>query len=133
MPAFGKSSLDKLQTVHPTLRRVFDEVIKTVDCKILEGHRSIERQRALYSAGLSRIDGVKKRGMHNHSPSLAVDCAPYPIDWKNYQRFREFAKVVIATAANMGIVVRWGGDWDRDGDTTDQKFNDLVHFELVED
>jgi len=133
MPQFSKSSTEKLQTCHSDLRRVFNEVIKTVDCKILEGHRSVERQRALYSAGHSRIDGVKKRGMHNCSPSLAVDCAPYPIDWKNSKRFHAFAKTVIATAAGMDIVIRWGGDWDRDGDTTDQRFNDLVHFELVED
>jgi peptidoglycan L-alanyl-D-glutamate endopeptidase CwlK len=28
--------------------------------------------------------------------------------------------------------VRFGGDWDGDKDITDQKFNDLVHFELIE-
>ncbi|WP_232367585.1 M15 family metallopeptidase domain-containing protein [Alteromonas pelagimontana] len=27
-------------------------------------------------------------------------------------------------------LVRWGGDWDMDGQTLDQKFNDLPHFEL---
>lgn len=26
---------------------------------------------------------------------------------------------------------RWGGDWDKDGDITDQKFHDGNHFEMV--
>jgi len=26
--------------------------------------------------------------------------------------------------------IRWGGDWDMDTQTKDNKFDDLVHFEL---
>ncbi len=29
--------------------------------------------------------------------------------------------------------VRWGGDWDRDGDFNDETFKDLWHFELIKD
>jgi peptidoglycan LD-endopeptidase CwlK len=32
----------------------------------------------------------------------------------------------------MGIEIRWGGDWDGDGDLSDHKFNDLPHFELID-
>jgi len=30
----------------------------------------------------------------------------------------------------MGMKIRWGGDWDMDTQTKDNKFDDLVHFEL---
>jgi peptidoglycan L-alanyl-D-glutamate endopeptidase CwlK len=34
----------------------------------------------------------------------------------------------------LGVKLRWGGNWDRDGEpVTDQDFQDLVHFELAED
>ena len=28
------------------------------------------------------------------------------------------------------LKIRWGGDWDMDTQTKDNKFDDLVHFEL---
>ncbi len=31
----------------------------------------------------------------------------------------------------MTHAIRYGGDWDRDFDITDNKFQDLVHFELI--
>jgi len=30
----------------------------------------------------------------------------------------------------MGFKIRWGGDWDMDTHTKDNKFDDLVHFEM---
>ena len=30
----------------------------------------------------------------------------------------------------MGVNIRWGGDWDSDGDINDNKFDDLVHVEI---
>jgi hypothetical protein len=29
------------------------------------------------------------------------------------------------------LKLRWGGDWDMDTEVKDNKFDDLVHFELV--
>ena len=33
-------------------------------------------------------------------------------------------------AKSMGITLRWGGDWDMDTQVKDNKFDDLVHFEI---
>ena len=44
-----------------------------------------------------------------------------------------FAGYVQGVAEQLGIKIRWGGDWDSDFDFKDQTFNDLVHFELRED
>ena len=42
------------------------------------------------------------------------------------------AGYIQATADKLGIKIRWGGDWDSDGDLDDQTFMDLGHFELVD-
>ena len=43
------------------------------------------------------------------------------------------AGLIMALAAVNRVHLRWGGDWDEDGEPiTDQTFNDLVHFEIVE-
>jgi hypothetical protein len=36
-----------------------------------------------------------------------------------------------AIAHEEGFSIRWGGDWDGDGDLTNQKFDDLFHIELI--
>jgi len=33
-------------------------------------------------------------------------------------------------AHQMGVKVIWGGDWNGDGETKDNNFDDLVHIEL---
>lgn len=131
MPRFSKQSLGRLNTCHDDLQNLFLEVIKDFDCTIIEGHRSPARQAQLYAQGATKV----LRGKHNESPSLAVDVAPwYPqsphIDWDDYKKFYMFGGFVLGVASRMGIEIRWGGDWDSDNNPSDQRFNDLVHFEL---
>lgn len=126
MPKFSKRSNDRLDSCHPDLQRLFRTVIMVTDCTVLEGHRSLARQAELLASGKSKV----RRSKHNERPSLAVDVAPYPIDWEDTERFVAFGEMVIETAKQLGISLRWGGDWDGDGDRSDQTFDDLVHFEL---
>lgn len=99
------------------------------DCTVIQGHRGQEEQDQAYRTGRSQVKWP--HGKHNASPSLAADVAPYPIDWRDIRRFDHFAGFVKGVAAEMGLTIRWGGDWDSDHDLKDQRFNDLVHFELV--
>ena len=124
---FSIKSLNKLKSCDVRLQEILLEVIKEYDCSILEGHRSIERQAELYKNGRSKV----KLGKHNADPSLAVDVAPYPIDWTNRERFISFGSYLKGVASGKGIKVRWGADWDSDWDFKDQHFDDLVHFELI--
>ncbi len=39
---------------------------------------------------------------------------------------------VMGTAQSLGYPLRWGGDWDADTETNDNRFDDLVHFELAD-
>ena len=128
MPKFGNKSKARLSTCDQRLQDVFNEVIKYVDCSVLEGHRSKERQNILYDEGKTKVRYPK--GRHNASPSLAVDGAPYPIDWNDRERFHLFAGFVLGVARRMGVTLRWGGDWNMNFEVDDNKFDDFPHFEL---
>ena len=130
MAKFGNRSKDRLSTCDQRLQDVFNEVIKYVDCSVLEGHRSKERQNILYDEGKTKVRYPK--GRHNASPSLAVDVAPYPINWEDRERFHLFAGFVLGVARGMGITLRWGGDWNMNFEVDDNKFDDFPHFEIRE-
>lgn len=126
---YSKRSLARLETCHPDLQKVFKEVIKHVDCSILEGIRTIEQQEEYVRTGKSRT--MKSR--HLVQPdgySHAVDVAPYPIDWKDTGRFTHFAGIVRGIALSMGVDLVWGGDWDQDLSTKDHSFFDAPHYQL---
>ena len=129
MPDYSNSSKKKLAQCHPLLQQVFKRVLETIDHTIVCGSRSKIEQNKLFAEGKSQLQ--YPNGKHNALPSLAVDIAPYPIDWNDRERFTLFAGFVLGTASEMGITLRWGGDWDKDFQTKDNNFDDLVHFELV--
>ena len=128
MPKFGKRSKNALSSCDERLIKVFDEVIKTVDCSVLEGHRGQSKQDKYYEEGKSKVKYPS--GRHNKLPSMAVDVAPYPIDWNDRERFHLFAGFVLGIAKSMGINLRWGGDWNQNFEVDDNKFDDFPHFEL---
>lgn len=128
MAKFGRRSRENLASCHKDLQKVFNEVIKTVDCSVIEGHRSKERQNKLYGEGKTKVR--YPNGRHNASPSNAVDVVPYPVDWSDRERFHLFAGFVLGVASRMGITLRWGGDWNMNFEVDDNKFDDFPHFEL---
>jgi len=128
MPYFGKTSKKRLSTCDDRLQKVFNEVIKHVDCSVLEGHRSKDRQNKLYEEGKTKVKYPD--GRHNRQPSSAVDVTPYPVDWEDRERQTLFAGFVIGVASQMDINLRWGGDWDQDFQVVDNRFDDFPHFEL---
>ena len=128
MAKFGKSSRERLATCDDKLQKVFNEVIKYVDCSVLQGHRGEREQNKYYSEGKSKVQ--YPLGRHNAKPSRAVDVAPYPIDWDDRERFHLFAGFVLGIAQSMGIKLRWGGDWNMNFEVDDNQFDDFPHFEL---
>lgn len=128
MAKFGRKSRERLATAHPDLQKVFNEVIKHVDCSVLEGHRDERTQERLFEEGKTKVH--YPMGRHNTKPSRAVDVVPYPIDWNDRERFTLFAGFVLGLARGMGINLRWGGDWDVDFQVSDNRFDDFPHYEL---
>ena len=149
MYKFSKASKEKLKTCDGRLIALLDEVIKLADFTVTCGSRSKEEQFELYKQGrelkcgtwvisdqskvVTHVDGKTKTSKHNYYPSLAVDIAPYPIDYKDTERFYYLMGIVRGVADRLCINIRLGCDWDMDGNIRNQKFVDLPHIELKED
>ncbi len=129
MPKFSLNSKGRLSTCHPLLQDVFNEVIRHFDCTVLCGYRPEAEQNRAVEEGRSFT--VFPDSRHNIVPSDAVDVIPYPVDWEDLDRFRYFGGFVMGMAAKMGTPIKWGGDWNRDTELKDNRFNDMPHFELV--
>lgn len=126
---YSHKSNQNLNQCHPLIQQVFNRVIQVCNCTIITGHRGKIEQNEMYRTGKSQLQWPD--GKHNTLPSLAIDAAPYPIDWKDRERATLFAGLVMGIATEMGIELRWGGDWDSDWQVKDNNFDDLWHFELV--
>jgi len=149
MYKYSNNSKAELDTCHPDLIKVFNEVIKytNVDVTIVQGNRSIIEQQELYAQGrttpgsiVTNIDGVDNISKHNVFPSEAVDICAYVngnVTWdKNHLVY--LGGVVMSIANRLydeGVIrhkIRWGGNWDSDGVIiSDQNFMDLPHYELI--
>ena len=124
MYKFGRKSKERLKGVDHRLIKVLDELIKIMDVTVIEGLRSEERQKELLEKGATKVKYSR------HMEGKAVDLAPYPIDWENRDGFHYMGGMIRGIAHQLGLKIRWGGDWDSDGDVKDNGFDDLVHIEI---
>ena len=133
MYRFGKTSLQRLETVHTALREGCLLAIKysTVDFGITEGLRSEERAEKLMQEGKSKL-GKKSK----HCYGYAVDIVCYDengkVTWE-LDYYAEVAKYFQKAAEELAVPMRWGGNWKVNDFELDaeNKFVDAVHFELV--
>ncbi len=137
---FGAASLKRMVGVDPGIIKVATRVLDFMDITVQDGGgiRDAELQAVLFAEGKSKKDGVTKLSRHQieHPDARdgngdACDFAPYPIKWDDPRRWYYMGGLFLALGAEMGIPFRWGGDWDSDGEITDQKFHDLGHIERV--
>lgn len=138
MYRYGERSQRVLSTLHPDLKTLCKRLITLKDTALIEGHRSNERQQELLEEGKTKVGPGKSK--HNLRPSHAVDMLPWPFsqeDWNDRDKFHLHAGYVLAVAdrlyheGRMSRRVRWGGDWDKDWETSDNVFDDFPHFELI--
>jgi len=120
VPKFGKRSLDRLSECHEDLQAIAHKLIEKMDVTILCGHRGKEEQEQAFIAGNSKLRFPHSK--HNKKPSLAIDIAPYPIDWKDIPRFMDMCSEIEKIAAELGIKIILGRDFS---------FRDWPHVELV--
>ncbi|WP_223497873.1 M15 family metallopeptidase [Serratia sp. JSRIV001] len=107
------------------MRRAIE--ITTVDFMVIEGLRSAARQAQLKAAGQSQT--LNSRHLTGH----AVDCAPLVngvIPWNDKPKFKAVSDAMFTAAKELGVKIRWGGDWNENGRSDDEKFYDGPHFEL---
>ena len=116
----GARSLTRLEGVHPDLVRVVKKAaaMSDLDFTVLEGIRSVERQKQLVAQGASKT--MNSRHITGH----AVDLAPMiagEVRW-DWPLYHKLAKIVKAAAADEKVPLQWGGDW--------RAFKDGPHWEL---
>lgn len=116
----GNASQQRLIGVHPDLVMVVQRAIaiSPVDFTVLEGLRTLERQKELFATGKSKT--MRSRHLTGH----AVDLAPWvnnAISW-DWEQYHKLAPAVKQAALDVGVPIEWGGDW-----TT---FKDGPHWQL---
>src|SRR5574343_343457 len=92
MPKFSKKSVEKLLTCDARLIAIMQTAILETDFTIICGVRGQKEQDLAFKQGKSKLRYPKSK--HNSIPSLAVDIAPYPLDWNNIQAFDDLSKVI---------------------------------------
>ena len=157
----GARSQIAYDTLHPDLQRIISWCLDycAVDFSLTEGHRLVSKQFEYYQKGRTKgndgkwtitdkkkvityLDGINKKGKHNYKPSLAFDFCAYVPDkpqlaW-DITHLTYIAATFIAVGEFMykeGMIkhkLRWGGNWDKDGDLDDSRFCDRPHLELYE-
>lgn len=132
---YSKKSAGKLATCHPDIQKVLNKAIKHYDITILEGERSVERQTELVRTGKSKT--MKSKHLEQDDGfAHACDCALYPIDWNDRERFvflQGYLKGLADAMLEAGEIthtLRLGVDWDSDGNIKEHSFFDGPHIEL---
>lgn len=154
----GKQSKKQYDTLHSDLQMIVSWGLKycAVDITCHEGHRSVEKQFAYFKKGrkfingewvlvkpkskITNIDGIKVKGKHNYNPSLALDFKAYvpgkpQLTWDAvHLTYIGASLIMIAEYLHSeGLIehkLRWGGNWDKDGDLADNTLYDRPHVEL---
>ncbi len=132
MRSWSKRSKKVYDTLDPRLQWLCDELLGYMNVSLTYGHRTEEQQNALYPK-FTQVRWPDSK--HNTKPSLAVDLQPYP-----YPRNENDLRAALGYMAGLSFVlagqgnfkIRWGGDWNRNGDVTDNGFDDLFHIEVHE-
>lgn len=124
--ALSERSIAKLQGVHPQLVKVVKAAIllSKIDFAVIEGVRSLEKQREYFLAGKSRT--MKSKHLTGH----AVDLMPlYDTDgdgrkegvWEE-RHFLPISDAMFQASRTLGVQLQWGGHW--------ASFKDCPHFEI---
>ena len=121
--SLGERSLKNLQGVHKDLVKVVERAIKITeqDFTVIEGVRTLERQKKLLA------DGFTKTLNSRHLTGHAVDLCPYPIDWNDHSKFETISKAMKQAAEELGVAIVWGGDWSRGWDKPHYELNRKVY------
>ena len=119
--SLSTKSKSRLIGVHPRLTDIvrLAITITPIDFAVLEGVRSIERQKELVKAGASQT--MRSRHLTGHAVDLgAIVDGQVRWDWPLYDKI---AVAVKEAARQLGVPIEWGGDF--------RSFKDGPHFQLT--
>lgn len=150
MFTLSSRSVERLQGVNPLMVDVVQLAIQytAIDFGVLEGLRTVERQRELVAKGASQTMDSK------HITGMAVDLGAFidgRLSWE-LNLYDNIADAMKQAAQEVGVAIRWGAAWHIDdirlwGGTMEQAMNEYIdirrsqgrrpfidgpHFELME-
>jgi peptidoglycan L-alanyl-D-glutamate endopeptidase CwlK len=146
MNQLSENSLKELATCHKDLQAVIKKAIQLspLDFSIVQGARTVDQARLNFKNGASKLDPDKGEFSKHivgseagRELSFAVDICPYNngLNWNDDAAFYVIAGVILATAKDLGIGIRYGGGWDLykgvNHLNTAGQLKDLGHFELI--
>ena len=147
----SKLSLGRLNGVDANLVKVVQRAIEITpqDFMVVEGVRSKEQCYINYGKGrtvaqctakgvpakyaqpkLAKVTWLNNPLSSKHVSGKAVDLVPYPVNWNDLTKFDQVAKAMFAAAKELGVSIRWGADWDNDGNYREKGEYDSPHFEI---
>ncbi len=133
MNKWGANSILQRSTSEPRLNAIGDVVLQIKDHSVIKGHRGEDEQNEAFNAVPQRSKLPWRKGKHNAYPSKAQDIRAYPFP-ETEQEQREEQLYLLGlyrgVAEMMGVPLRTGADFDRDGEISDSTFEDFFHVEL---
>lgn len=117
----GTRSWNRLVGVHPDLIDVVELAISIteVDFTVLEGMRTLSRQRVLYKRGATTT--LNSRHLTGHAVDLgALVNGEISWEWPHYHKINDAME---QASLELDIDVDWGGDW--------KSFPDGPHYQLL--
>jgi len=117
---FSQRSKKALEGVHPDLVKVVTRALELteVDFGVIEGLRTIEKQREYFAKGATRT--MNSRHLTGHAVDLAAFVGK-DIRW-DWPLYHKIAVAMKAAAKELNVPIVWGGDW--------RTFKDGPHYEL---
>jgi len=147
---FGSVSQAHLAGVTPALRGICVRALELgssigFDFSVIDGLRTPAEAKANTAKGTSQTTHSKHLPSPPDGLARAVDLCPYPkvqnglqVDMAGWAtqpevlgRWWTLRALMMLAAAEQGLTLRWGGDWDSDLDMRDHTMLDAFHFELV--
>ncbi|WP_258305579.1 M15 family metallopeptidase [Pectobacterium parmentieri] len=129
---FSQRSENNLIGVNPNLINVVRRALEitNVDFTVIEGLRTLERQKSLYAQGRTMPGNVVTWTMKSkHIDGLAVDLLPVVGGWDG--DFLSISRAMLNSASDLGVNIRWGADWNQNGRPYEKGEFDSPHFEIA--
>ncbi|KFK94574.1 MULTISPECIES: M15 family metallopeptidase [unclassified Serratia (in: enterobacteria)] len=123
---FSQRSESSLVGVNPALVKVVRRALElsTVDFSVIEGKRTVERQKQLVAAGASKT--MDSRHLTGH----AVDLFPVGGDWNNYKCWLPVLDAMHQAGKELGVPLRFGVTWTDSPHDKPARFLDAPHVEI---
>lgn len=123
---FSARSEQNMRMINPRLKAVCERALQLteVDFTVIEGMRTLERQRELYAQKKTKTMESK------HLSGNAVDVMPVGADWNNWRDWLPVLNAFKAAGDELGVHLRFGVTWTGNPNDKPAAFLDAPHIEL---